>query len=297
MRVSASVTAMFLAIAVGVAPRMEAAEPAAPAQPAVVKVGIMEGMFKGVPPALVKAGGDQFGELFKAIVGLPGAAETEADYRAMAKKLNDNKLQLAVFHGFEWAWLKKENPDLAPLALTVPPQLPQAAIVVNAKSAYTGPQDLKGANIDIPFNMKAHGYLYGEKLEKAHGKAVINLMPDEETSMDEFLDLIGKNKAQAVLVDGGSFAAYQKQNPGKAGKFKILCQSDILPQTVLIYNTKSLSASTVKQIQDGLLGATKNSNGKVFLFMWNLKGFELPNAGFEDLLKNSLVAFPTPMKK
>jgi len=300
VHVCASLTLTVLGVVLGFVPLGAAAEPAAapamPVAPEVIKVGIMDGMFKGVPEGLVKAGGQQFGGLFKAIVGLPGEVDTEANHIALAKKLDANKVHLGVFHGFEWAWVKKEFPHLAPLAITIPSQLPQACVVVSAKDNIAGPQDLKGSKVHVPFNMKAHGYLYIEKLGMAvPGAFEVSL--SEDVATEELLDEVGKGRAKAALVDAGALEAYKKNNPGKGEKVKLLCQSEPLPQTVLIYNPKHLPDNVVKQLQNGLTGASKNAQGKAFLFMWNLKGFEPANAGFDDLVTKSLAAFPAPEKK
>jgi ABC-type phosphate/phosphonate transport system substrate-binding protein len=289
---------LFLALGLGLAPSGGAAEPAAaPAAPNKIKVGIMDGMFRGVPEGLVQAGGQQFGGLFKTITGLPGEVESEKGHLALAKKITNNQTHLGVFHGFEWAWIQKQNPDLAPLAITVPSQLPQAAILVNAKAAFNKPEDLKGESLEIPFNMKAHGFVYAEKLAKDAGAVAFKINPTDDQSMDELIDDLNKNRVKSVLVDAGAFSAWQKNNPGKAPKVKVLCQSIPMPQTVVVYNKKHLPENIVKQLQEGLLGADKNPQGKAFLFLWNLRGFELPNAGFDKLVGEALVAFPAPEKK
>lgn len=297
VRARLSVPVLSVILALGMAPRAQSAEPEAAAAPDTIKVGIMGGMFKGVPETLVKAGGEQFGGLFKRITGLPGQVEVEDNHLTLAKKLDDNKLQLGVFHGFEWAWVKKQYPNLAPLAITIPPHLPQACIVVKANDPAPGPQALNGATIEIPFNMKAHGFLYLEKLEKTCPAGSFKVAPSDELFPEDGLDEVGKGRAKAVLVDASTLAAYKANNPGKAAKIKVLCQCDPLPQTVVVYNTKKLPAEIAQQLQGGLLKADKNSQGKAFLFLWNLRGFEEANAGFEDLLAKSLAAFPAPQKK
>jgi ABC-type phosphate/phosphonate transport system substrate-binding protein len=288
---------LLLALAIAV-PGVGGAEPsAAPATaPELVKVGIMDGMFRGVPPGLVKAGGNQFGGLFKNIIGLPGAVESEADHEGMAKKLNQGKLHIGVLHGFEWAWIKGNNPDLAVVAITIPSALPRACIVVNTKEAAPGPQSLKGANVEIPFNMKAHGIMYVEHLEKTLPAGSLKPSITEDSSYEELLDEVGKGKTKAALVDSTNLASYQMGFPGKAGRIKVLCQSEPMPQTVLVYNTKTLPKDTVQQIRNGLVGAHKNAQGSAFLFLWNLKGFEAPNAAFDDLVAKCVKEYPAPKK-
>ena len=296
LRLSAILALNFVAIALGITPRADAKADAA-AAPDTIKVGIMSGMFKGVPEPLIKAGGNQFSGLFKQITGLPGAVVVEDRHHDLAKKLNDNEVHLGVFHGFEWAWLQKHNPNLTALAITIPTHLPQACIVVNVKENATGPQGLKGANVDIPFNMKIHGFLYIEKLHRECPAGSFKPNTPDDLGPEEALDHVCRGKSAAALVDKPMLAGYQANNPGKAAQIKVLCQSDPLPQVVLVYNKTTLPDKIVDQLRAGLLSANKNPAGRSFLFLWNLRGFEEPTPAFEDLLAKCLKAFPAPVKK
>jgi ABC-type phosphate/phosphonate transport system substrate-binding protein len=295
------------AVGLGTVPQADAkpepaAKPMAAANPApadTIKVGIIGGMFKGIPDGLIKAGGAQFGGLFQQITGLPGEVQVEEEYRELAKKLNNNTIQLGVVHGFEWAWLIKNNPNLKPLVITIPTKMPQACIVVSAKNMAAGPEGLKGANLDIPFNMKAHGFLHLDKVQKSCPKGSFCPQTPEDLGPEEALDHIAKGKAVAALVDASTVAAYQGNNPGKAAALRVLCTSEVFPPTTLIYNAgkNGLNPKTVDQLQKGLLSAAKNPQGKAFLFLWNLKGFEEPTATFEKLVEDSLKAYPPPQAK
>ena len=147
MRLSACLAASLFAIASGFAPATDV--PVAPANDNIT-VGIMSGMFKGIPQPLIKAGGQQFNTLFKKFTGLPGDVMVEDDYRKLASKVNENKIQLGVIHGYEWAWLAKQNPHLAPLVVTIPAKLPQACIVVNAKNPVLPRPTSKGRTSTCP---------------------------------------------------------------------------------------------------------------------------------------------------
>jgi hypothetical protein len=294
VRLYACLAASLLAIVVGFAPAADV--PMASANDNIT-VGIMSGMFKGIPQPLIKAGGQQFNTLFKKFTGLPGDVMVEDDYRKLATKVNENKIQLGVIHGYEWAWLAKQNPQLAPLVVTVPAKLPQACIVVNAKNPVLAPANLKGANIDVPFNMKAHGFLYLDKLQKSCPPGSFAVNTPEDLGPEEALDEIVKGKAIAAMVDHSTFAAYKVNNPGKAVRLKLLSTSELFPPTVLVYSKRGLTEKTISQIRTGLLKAHKDPQGKAFLFLWNLKGFEEPSPAFEKLVEDSVKAYPPPAAK
>lgn len=305
-RVCAFLSLTFVAIALGVTPRADAKPepaPVAPAAPAAapptIKVGIMSGMFKGIPPVLVKAGGQQFSSLFQKFTGLPGEVDVDDDYATLGEKLSQNKIQMGVVHGFEWAWLVKKNPQLASLVVTIPAKLPQSCIVVNAKNMVMKPDDLKGGTVEIPFNMKAHGFLHIDKLAKSCPKGSFCPMTPDDLGPEEALDQVVKGKSTAVLVDHSTLQAYQKNNPGKAVNLRVLCSSEVFPPTVIIYNKGKggLGANEINKIRTGMVEASKDPQGKAFLFLWNLKGFEEPTPVFDKLVEESLKAYPPPERK
>ena len=71
----------------------------------------------------------------------------------------------------------------------------------------------------------------------------------------------------------------------------------MFPPTVLVYSKKGLTRETISQIRTGLLKAHKDPQGKAFLFLWNLKGFEEPSPAFEKLVEDSVKAYPPPAAK
>ncbi len=46
-----------------------------------------------------------------------------------------------------------------------------------------------------------------------------------------------------------------------------------------------------------MMSANKNPQGKAFLFLWNLKGFEEPGASFAKLVEDCVKAYPPPERK
>jgi ABC-type phosphate/phosphonate transport system substrate-binding protein len=289
---------VLVGAAVGLTPRAVAAEPGGGAAPgaAPIRLGLMSTMFRDVPPALVEAGAGPFRNLFRKFTGLPGGVELIDSHLDMAAKLNANELDLGVFHGFEWAWVKTANPQLAALTVTIPTKPPQSCIVVHATSKATKPADLKGEEVSVPVGTKAHGYLYLEGLQK-------NLKADSFTPKKrakwgppDALDAILEEDTPAALVDASAFAAYQNNKPGAAKQLRVLCQSDVFPATVIVYRKGGLDAAAIRKIETGLLKANTDPEGKAFLMLWSLKGFgEIP-ANYEESLQRTLKQYPSPDK-
>ena len=100
-----------VAVALGPAPR------AAAADPPPLKIGLPENMFNGLPPAVVAPASKPFQTMFEKQTGLKGEVAVAKDYAEMTDQLRSGKLDVAVFNGFEYAWVR-QHPDLVPLLTT-----------------------------------------------------------------------------------------------------------------------------------------------------------------------------------
>jgi ABC-type phosphate/phosphonate transport system substrate-binding protein len=278
----------LLVVAVGLA-RPVAARPAA-----TLRLGVLGGMFRDVPPPLIHAAATPIRELFKKQTGLDGEVEVVEDHEALAARMQAGKLHVGVFHGFEWAWVRDRHPDLVPMAITIPPRRPQAVIVVNAKSAALAPGDLKGSCVAVPLATKAHCHLFLERLADTIpvGCCAANRMPD--VGPEEAMDLVVDGKTPAALLDAAALTAYQNNRPGRGAQLRILAQSDPFPPTIIVYRKDVLGADVAAKIKSGLVRTKDNSQGKAFLLLWKLKGFEEVPAGYETELRAVTARYPAP---
>src|SRR5260370_38440761 len=60
-----------------------------------------------------------FKSLMKSQTGVPGDLLPGGEAFEVAQQLADNKIDLAVFHGIEYAWIKQKYPQLQPLMIAV----------------------------------------------------------------------------------------------------------------------------------------------------------------------------------
>lgn len=287
VRVSAWSAMTMLVVALGLA------RPAAAQPPRVLQLGVLSGMFRDIPPPLVQAAAAPFGEVLKKQTGLDGAINLIADYEQQATQLQAKKLDIGVFHGYEWAWVKDRYPDLIPLAVSVPTRKFQAALVVSAGSKAQVPADLKG-KVAVPLGSKAHCYLYVERLAATlpAGTCVPTHMP--ENGAEEVLDLVIDGKEQAAVVDVASLVALQNNRPGRANKLRVLTESDPFPYTTVVYRKDAISPEMAGKIKSGLLNTKNESSGRAFLFLWKLKGFEDVPAGHDAELRAVAAKYPAP---
>lgn len=278
----------MLVVAVGLS------RPAAARPPAAIRLGVLSGMFRDVPPPLVQAAATPFRDLFKKQTGIDGEVEVVENHEALAAQLQAGKLHVGVFHGFEWAWVRDKHPDLIPLAVTVPPRRPQACLVVKTASKAVTPADLKGGSVAVPIATKAHCHLFLERLSGTLPAGSCGTIPMPESGPDDVMEAVIEGKAPAALLDAGALAAYQNNRPGRGALLRVLSQSEPFPPTVVVYRKDAISADVAEKIKAGLVGTKSNAQGRAFLLLWKLKGFEEVPAGYDAELRAVARLYPAP---
>src|SRR5437870_3775925 len=93
------------------------AEPATPSK--LVRIGLVNSLFRETPPSLINILSKPLKTLMESQTGLTGNLELGGDAIALGQALKDNKVQLGVFHGFEFAWARLHHPNLKPLVIAV----------------------------------------------------------------------------------------------------------------------------------------------------------------------------------
>jgi ABC-type phosphate/phosphonate transport system substrate-binding protein len=272
--------------------RAAAADPA----PTAIKIGLPESMFSGLPPAIVDVGSQPFKAMLEKQTGLKGEIAVTKDHADTAAQIRTGKLDVAVFHGFEYAWVK-EHKELVPLLVTVPTYKLHACLVVNKKSKATGPHELKGEAVIIPPATKAYCRLYLERLKDGLPKDCCGTAKIEGKSIEEALDAVASGTSEAVLVDQAALTAYQKNKPGVGEQLKVLSKSDEFPSAILVYRKGVFTAEQAKKVGDGLIKSTTTAQGQLLTSLWKLKGFAVPEDAYYAEVDKSLKAFPAPKQK
>jgi ABC-type phosphate/phosphonate transport system substrate-binding protein len=278
-----------VAVALVPTPRADAAEPAP------LKIGMPESMFSGLPASVVAPAARPFQTMFEKQTGLKGEVEVAKDYADMADRIRAGKMDVAVFHGFEYAWVK-QHPELVPLLIAVPGNKIQACLVVNAESKATGAKDLKGACLAIPSGTKAHCTLYLDRLKANLPEGCCCPAKLDGKSMEDALDAVAGGTCPAALIDVAALLAYQKNKPGVGAQLKILTQSDPFPPGVIVYRKDAFDAKTATKVREGLIKGTKTPQGQLMTSLWRLEGFAEITPAYQAELDKSLKAYPAPQK-
>ena len=269
---------------------------AAAAEPAEsIQIGMLQGMFRDVQPAVVQAMSKPLRDLIRKQTGLTGEVEICTDANALAEKMTAKRLHLGVYHGFEFAWLRQANPDLVPLVITIPPARKlQACLVVRNDSKATAVADLKDETVLVPRGTKAHCFLYLESVRAGLPATTAKPQAKSTLTSEEALDAVINGDSAAALLDASAILGYKNLQPGAFQHLRVLCESPTFPPTVLAYTKGTLSDATVQKVQKLLTGANQNAAGRPLLMMWNVNGFETIPADYEDHLTRIAKEFPAP---
>lgn len=260
-----------------------------------LKIGMLSGMFRDVPPPMVQALAKPFRDLMLKQTGYTGDVEVVDDPLALTDKLKHGKLQVGVFHGFEFAWAQQRCDDLVPLIVTMPPGgNVQAVVVVHRGCEAAGLADLKGEEVVIPRGAKAHSLAFLDKARAGLADAVARPVVKATLTPEDVLNRVARGEAKAALVDVCALDGYQTLQPGAFKALKVLHRSEAFPPAVVCYAKGCLSDAEAARVRAGLASATKTASGKMLMTMWNLKGFEPPPAGYQAALDAILKDYPVP---
>ena len=295
-RVCVLVLGAILPVAVAAVPaqRADAAEPG-PVAPTTLKIGLPESLFSGMPAGVVQIGAKPFKDMLEKQAGLKGEIVLTKDFADATAQLRDGKLDLAVYHGFEYAWAR-QHPELVPLLVTVPKTDLRACLVVNKESKVAAAADLKGACVAIPAATKAYCHLYLDRLKETLPAGCCGPAKLDGKSVEDALDAVAGGNCECALVDAASLAAYKGLKPGVGDQLKVLGQSDPLPSAIIVYRKDVFTEKAAADLRAGLLKAIDTNQGGLLKNLWKLKGFAEISPAYDAQLDKSLKAFPTPKK-
>ena len=294
MRVASSVRfpiALILLLAGGVGARADD-------KPVDLKMGMLQGMFRDVHPAMVQALSKPFRELVFKQTGFTGDVDLCPDAMSLIEKLKDKKLQIGVFHGHEFAWAQKKCPDLVPIVITIPPGgKAQSMIVVSQESKAKTLADLTDDPVTLPRGAKAYSLLFLEKCRGGLGKTVAKPVTKIGMTTEDLLNAVVLGEVAAALVDASTLDGYKTLQPGAFKQLKILVESEMFPPAVVAYRKGCITDDDATKLRKGLSAAHQNASGKLLMTLWNLKGLEEPPVDYQQKLDAILKAYPLPEAK
>jgi ABC-type phosphate/phosphonate transport system substrate-binding protein len=271
-------------------------EASARSEGAALRVGMPRTFFHDVPPVLVKIATDPFAIVIRDSTGMTGKVVVGTDAFALAHDLGERKLQLAVFHSFEFGWAQQKYPELRPLMLAVNAQRPAAAYVLVRKDSDLHTfADLKGKDLAVPKRSREPTRLYIE-----HGCSCQGGLRDflgqvvNSRNVEVALDELTRGDVHAVAVDSIGLEFYKDLKPGCFAKLRVLAESGEFPPSVIAYWQGGLDPKTLVRLCDCLVNAHSTPLGAELMRMWEITSFEPVPDSYSAAIAGCIKQYPCP---
>jgi phosphonate transport system substrate-binding protein len=276
--------------------RAEEESPAAPG----IRIGLVNSLFRDTPESLFKLITRPLKSLMESQTGMTGNFDAGGECRNLGQQLHDDKYQLAVFHGVEFAWVRQKHPDLKPLVIAVKDGQPMYACLVVKNECKIGClDDLNGKSLAMSRQCREHCRLFLERRCQGCGKcpqkffSKITSPTDAEDSLDDVVDGV----VDAAIVDSAALDRYHREKADRFTMLKTAVKSEAFPPAVIAYKPGVLSEETLKRFRNGLITANQNPKGKQLLNMCRINCFEAVPANYEEMLLSIAKAYPPPPEK
>lgn len=261
-----------------------------------LRLGFATSLFRSMPESVIEVGLRLLRELMETQTGLRGQIQGRGDASSLGKMLHEGNVDLALFHGFEFAWVKNKYPDLMPLVLVSNPRPLQACLVVAREGRIVAPGDLQGKYVAVPAGSRGHCLLFlerrccpvGQKPDKFFKK--VTAPSDALHALENVCD----DRIGAAVVERGAYEEYCRAWPGRAAQLKVLLQSEIFPPGVIAYHARKLPTEIVRRLREGMLNAHLTKEGKDLLDLCRMIGFESAPADYLKSLYDIARAYPDP---
>lgn len=264
-----------------------------------IQISISRALFGGVPDNLALAAMQPFGGLMEAQTGLNGQMSVSENPFELAQRLAKNHVQIGVFEGVEFAWVRETQQDLRPLAISVNQEHVLKACVVVRARAGTEMNDLKGKVAAIPARTRQHCLLFlaglcqrqdGSNLDRFFAR--ITRPESAEETLDDLVD----RKVDVAVVDHIALEAYQRTKPGRFQQLQLLKQSEDFPASVVVYCRGRFDETMLGKFRESLLSAHKSAVGRHLLTMWKLTSFEEVPRDYDKMLASIAKSYPPPAR-
>ena len=266
--------------------------------PRGVQIGLPANLFRDIPKGTIDALTPVFAKLMESQTGLKGSMVMLSGPDEVTTKLSENKIQFAVFHGFEFAWAQTKNPALKPLVIVVKQGTKLTAhVIVADDSKITKLDDLKGQSVAIPRGTPEHCRLFLARRIRFIGHRQKEFVSNVTTPahVTAALDDVYNGKVKATVVDEVALENYKWMNPGRAGKLRSLLKSESFPTGVIAYKEGAIPAADLKRFKDGLTSAHQNSQGLQLMMLWKMSKFDNIPADYQQTLSDIAKAYPPPI--
>jgi len=281
------------------APSLPAHQAKGTSQIGVVRIAMIQSLFRGRDPATLLALTQPFGELLYTQTGIRGDFCISPDVADVGERLQRGDVQLAVLHGVEYGWLREKQPDVQPLALAFNQTIHlKALVIVRNDNPARKLSDLKGKRCCLPTRSLNHCFLYLHKAITDEGHVPTGFFQPGPTTarVDYALDYVYEGTVALTVIDGVSWEVYRSHKPGRAARLRILCESPVFPTAAIVYRPAGADPILTKQFVERLSKAHETAFGRQLLTLWRISGFSSVPADYNAMVDNILKEFPKPLE-
>jgi ABC-type phosphate/phosphonate transport system substrate-binding protein len=260
-----------------------------------IRIGMVSTLFRDTPEPLVAVMMQPFAALMESQTGISGQLVPGGDAFHLGQLLAEDKIQIGVFHGIEFAWARQKHPELKPLMLAVNQSRYLRALVIARRDAPVNTvADLKGKSVAFPRQSREHCHLFMDKLCQRLGQDPGQLFKPFTTpaNAEEALDDVVDRKIQGAVIDAVSLECFKHRKPARYDLLKMVETSDVFPAAVVAYRPGVLDDTTLRSFRDGLIKANQNALGRQFMMLWKLTAFEPIPPDYEQTISDILKAYP-----
>lgn len=260
-------------------------------------IGISASVFHDISEDRRKSAIESMKKLMKQNTGFDGEFHVIEDFNKIADQLQDKKLALGIFQGYEYSWMAVNHTGLRPLVIAVNQDRNLLAHVIVPKASTASKlADLKDKAFGLAKGSRAHCRLFLRRRAKALGnkpEAFFSKLTEPAT-VEDALDDVVDGTIEGTVVDSAGYASYKRRKPGRVARLKEIQTSETFPSPVAIYQEGALDADTLKRLRTGLLKADDSAEGRQTLTTWKLTGFEAIPKDYQQLVESIRKVYPPP---
>jgi ABC-type phosphate/phosphonate transport system substrate-binding protein len=264
-----------------------------------MRIGMIDTLFSDVPQSTVLALMHPFGAIMEAQTGVSGELVPGGDVANLSQQIVDDKMQLGVFHGVEFAWARKKHPELRALAIAVNQHTYlRAILVVKTDSKASCIRDLHGKTLAMARGTREHCFLYLDrsceqcKQTPSSFFAKISTPASAEEAVDDVIDGV----VDGAVVDGLALDCYKRRKPGRYVKVRSAHISEPFPAAAVVYKNGAIDEATLKRFREGLMNANRSVVGRQMMTLFKLSGFEPVPKDYDHILVEIAKNYPEPAR-
>jgi phosphonate transport system substrate-binding protein len=268
-------------------------------KPHTIRIGLTDTLFRDNPKDTADRAARPFKTLLEEQTGLNGDVTKDLKPDELARQLKDGKVDIAVFQGFEYAWVRPNDTALKPLMIAVNQQQHvRGLIAVRSDNGAAGLADVKGKTIALARRSRECSQLFLDRRCAAAGKPTKEFFAKvlTPTTPEEAVDAVINGQVDAALTDNCFLDWYQKRKPTRFAQLKVIEKSEVFPAIVIIHRTGGLDDATLGRLRKGMLSAKDNPRGVELMTMCQMTSFEPIPDDYDKLLTEIAKAYPAPEK-